>query len=523
MRSPTLVMLALLHGAVLPAAAAEFIPGWETSAVWDSNVLSAPNDPPPGQAGPESDFSLRAGPNLRLRQQTGDLTYDMTYRLRFEEFARINELNQLNSDANFDHTASLAGGWRITPTTRIDATNNFLFVTSYAGLFETQNATVTQPALGLVVPTRERITSNLATFGVVHSLSPIWQLSGQLNNQLFRFRDPAQSDSDATLGSLQLTRGFTRRLVAGFGSSINRQDFGDVEQVPGRGTTFYQIFGVVEYDISPTWSISVRAGPAITDPDQPDVSTDVQTASYLPVDPSTCPTVNGVPVFTPSSRDRFGGCAPSQFRFASTGQLVNPNLVTDVPQATENILVPFTGETGVNPSLTYFGRIAISKTFPQWYLSLSYDRSASSSSGLSTSTTLDSLSGTAIWTPKPLWEISLTADYATQTSASQIRTTVISLAPDAQFGTAGNPQQVVVAPTGVPIAVGTGDSIDNGIDITTYRIELRAQRQVSRNLTLIGDVSAFRQESSGDLQDPFQRDDFRVELGFIWNFDAIPL
>ena len=34
-----LVMLALLHVAVLPAGAAEFIPGWDVDGVWSSNVL----------------------------------------------------------------------------------------------------------------------------------------------------------------------------------------------------------------------------------------------------------------------------------------------------------------------------------------------------------------------------------------------------------------------------------------------------------------------------------------------------
>jgi hypothetical protein len=56
----------------------------------------------------------------------------------------------------------------------------------------------------------------------------------------------------------------------------------------------------------------------------------------------------------------------------------------------------------------------------------------------------------------------------------------------------------------------------------SYRIELRAQRQISRNLIVDGLVSYWQQNTEG-TQVSRSRQIYRVILGFTWTFDAIPL
>jgi hypothetical protein len=245
------VMLALLHVAVLPAGAAEFIPSWDVDGVWNSNVFNDATDE-------ESDFSVRTGPTLRLREAQGDLTYDLNYKVLYEAYARLDGLNGIDSA---DQYLSARGAWAVTPNTTIEARDDFAYVSDVTALFDSAGLT------SILVLGRQRITTNNAGATLTQRLGPLWNLSASVGNQLLDYRDPRQSDTTATTGMLELTRGFTPRLVAGVGAQYKYQNFAAVGPTPSRGTTIYQGFGVLNYSFSPTWSLSARAGPAFVQPD----------------------------------------------------------------------------------------------------------------------------------------------------------------------------------------------------------------------------------------------------------------
>jgi hypothetical protein len=506
-----LVMLALLPVVALPAAAAEFIPGWDVDGVGSSNVLRTAEDP-------ESDFSIRTGPVLRLRNPRGDLTYDLNYQLKYEDFARLNGIS------SFDQYFYGKGSWRATPTTTFSLTDDFAYTSSLGGLFDTIGTGANQVAI--VSPRRERITINTANANLTQRIGPLWQLSFDAGNQLYDYRNPDQTDSTATTGTIQLTRGVTPRLVVGGGARFQRQDFESVGQRPGSGTSFYQAFGVVQYSLSRTWSIVAQAGPAYAVPDQPPSVGSVNVLQYQTVDPRTClaQSPTGAGLFRPTQQDPFGGCDPSRYSRTVNGQVqfLNPNLpagATDVTGAQTTVVVPFVGDQSVDASLNYFGRLSIEKAWRLWRADLAYERSASNASGFGTSTSLDVLEGTLNWTPSPLWQVNFTASYSTQSSISQPRGSEVALtyfnAP-AGFGNFS-------APIGLPVAAGLGEKFDDAIDVSTYLLALYAQRRISRRLSVDGSVSWWQQQNKGQFFAATDVQVYRVVVGFSWHFDPIPL
>ncbi len=516
MRGQVLVALALLHGAVMSAGAAEFVPGWKSEVVWNSNVLSTGSDT-------ESDFSFRNGPTLRVREEQGEFTYDVDYRLVYEAYTRLNGINE------FDQFFSGTGGWRATGDTSFFLGNDFAYTSNLNAIFQQSGTGVNE--IAVVSPTRQRITVNTARAGMTHRFGPLWQLSVTGNNDYYDYSDPLQSDSLSTSGVVQLTRSITPRLVLGGGGRVQRQDFGDVADLPGRGTTFYQGFAVVQYKISPTLSFVGQGGPAYAVPDQPSAISVQQAAAYVRVIPSTCTArqSDGTPIFRPKTGDPFGGCTQTQFRNIANGQpFGTPD---DVPPANQAIEVPFVGEQqSLDPSLTYFGSLSLEKTWRRWNASIAYQRSASSASGIGTSTNLDLVSGSLTWRPTIHWDLTLSGNYSKQTAIStgRIPQNALATAPfTSQVAVANSDGSTsivnLLAPVGIPINASLGASADNAYDVSSYLLEMRAERRISRRLILDGSVSWYQQKNAGAAIVASNQTIYRVVFGFTWNFDPIPL
>jgi hypothetical protein len=507
MRRHVLIILALLPAVALPAAAAEFIPSWDVDGVWDSNVLRTETDE-------ESDFSLRTGPDLRFREKQGNFTYDATYQLRYQEYVRLNGISE------FDQFANGEASWRVTPTTDVGFSDDFGYSASLGGIFDFVGVGT---AIQIVTPKRQRITTNTANANVRQRLGPLWELTFSVNNDFTGFRAENQPDSLSTSGTIQATRGITRRLIAGVGGRYQRQDFSDTQDRAGQGSTVYQGFGILNYRISPTWRFAMSAGPALAEPD-PLPNQAIQASSYFPVAADTCPTRSDGIHFVPQGQAlgfTITGprCQPALFRAP------NGTLLLALPTSRTEP-VPFSAQGGSLTSLNYFGRISLDKDWEHWTGSVSYSRSASSGSGLGTSTAVDTFEGTVRWTPSPWWNVSLLAVYSTQTQLTAqralqfaVRSEQSEVLVQAQNGAIGT----ISAPIAVPFEVSQGDAIDNAFTATTTRVELFGMRRLSRRLSIDGTATWWQQATSSDFAEGTSIQDYRVVLGFTWNFEPIPL
>jgi hypothetical protein len=501
-----LVMMTVLQMVGLPAGAAEFLPSWEAQGVWSSNVFNSVSDE-------QSDFSIRTGPKLRVREPAGDLTYDVYYKFDYEAYARIDGLSDISDGDQYFAGRST---WRATPTTRIMAYDNFAYTTRLDSLFDDAALAST------VVVGRERVTTNNAEASLVHDLNPLWQLTASVGNRIFAYESNSQSDATLTNGTLQLTRALNPRLLMGGGAQYQRQDFAEVEDIPSRGTSVYQAFGMVNYQFSPTFRLMARAGPAFVQPDEVEVEDTVNLPSYIAVDPSTCPKrSDGTPVYNANI------CVPASYRAWTNFPFQPAELGEDVagiaPAPRDSrIDVPFVGDLTAGDSLNYFGTISITKEWREWRALLSYSRSASNSSGLNGSTVLDQLTGNLNWTPSELWEVNFDAIYSTQSALNEQPQREIALQQLNEFQFINGVPAVGVF--GIPFEVDTGDSsISNQVEITTLYFTLSASRRISRRLRLVGSAGYWQQETGGGVVMDRRVRDLQFSLGFTWAFDPIPL
>jgi len=533
MRAALFIAIALLLGGAGAAAAAEFVPGWSVDGVYDSNVLNAPV----GQEDP--DESVRTGPNLRLRKQTGDVTYDVNGQIRYEAFVHNSSLDT-NRYQDLDYFLNGEGGWRITDRTRLSISENYAASSSLAPILETIPVTAAQ--VTTFIPRRERIKTNTAAAVLSHRLGPLWEVSGQLQQNFYNYPDNISTDTSDFLGEGQITRSISRRLVIGAGGHAERQIFEHAAfDGSDTGTNFYQGFGVLQYRFSPTMALTMNAGPAWSVPDS--TGNTSQTVDYRAVNPATCQTdVDGAAVFDP--RQFRGGCQQAQWRLPfGGGELAVPITPGFASAPIQTITsVPFQGKK-ISGQLSYFGKINLSKNWRTWTASAGLSRSASNSSGFSGSSIVSAATADLSWNPNPLWFVSFSGIYTQQVAANKIPEQITVLDPstgvvadqafdvvDYVLGFAvpctppgGRCQVFTADPVAVPREIRTGKDLSNSISVISWRVELHAERQLSRNLSLQGTASYWRQKVENDLTPSRETETFRFLVGFTWTFDPIPL
>ena len=124
------------------------------------------------------------------------------------------------------------------------------------------------------------------------------------------------------------------------------------------------------------------------------------------------------------------------------------------------------------------------------------------------------------WTPSPLWNLAFQAVYSKQTSVSDVRQREVALLTEANTQILGGVP--ATAFFGVPFEVDTGATIANAVDVDTMFFELSGVRRISRRFSIDGAASYWQQDTSGVLNET-RTQVIRVDIGFTWNFDAIPL
>jgi hypothetical protein len=225
---------------------------------------------------------------------------------------------------------------------------------------------------------------------------------------------------------------------------------------------------------------------------------------------TTCPFEGSFRVFDPSNPNR----CQALFGTAALAQSING------PTS-----VPFVGANQVSspqPTLTYYGHLALTKRWETVTAALSYDRSTSTASGLGTSTNVDSVGGSLVWTPTSMWSVTLTSSYSLQTSAGETQQPLLAVTPLCQVvntpcipGTVG---ALAATATGV-----TSKLVNNGFEFTTYRVGLNVSRKLTKRLTLIGIGDWYQQENAGSSLQSTTTSDVRFQFGFTYTFDPIPL
>ncbi len=501
-----LVVALLLFVAAGPVSARgmELVLGWQGSTRWDSNVLrSSENE--------EADFSILTGPTLELRKPEGHLTGELRWQSLWRGFLET-------SDANgFDHSGDLGVRWQADARSRFELDNQFSQTDSVTSLLDSADAGLAGAGRSVEAGT-ELILQNNVRGAFSRRLSPRMTLEASVANSLVEFEDETNSDSRSTRGALQLTRALNERIVAGIGTAFTRQDFQDTIFQEGSGASIAEVFGVFNYQISPTLSMSLNLGPALNQPDDIDAIRrvpEVPTLGSFLVDAASCP--NSV----------FGsGCSPAIAQNLTTGDTGNLPIATGSVPIVEAAFLD--GAPEVDDTLTLFGAFSLVKRWERSSAQIRLQRRTSASSGNGASTDLTLANVVFNWQPARRWSLTAVAAWALQTSASEFPITELVVAPGTVFVDANgrlvdDASQAAFRADGAAIAssVRTIGSSDSAFEQTIYKLQFRAIRRISQRLAVNARASFLRSEQSGDLQSDTTRDIYRLDIGLRWEFDPI--
>ncbi len=501
------------------ARAVEVILGWDVATRWDSNVLRSSDDE-------QDDFSIRIGPLMELHQRRGDVTGRLRWNSLWEGF-----LDTSGAD-NFEHFVDLDGAWQI------DARNQIRLSNSLARTDSITSQLVVQDSGGLAAPGQgvragtESTLRNQANLTFAHQLSPLLSLEASVDNSLFEFEDDDESDGISTRGAAQVLRTLTPRMAVGVGAAFTRQDFDESTFSGESGADIVEVFGIWNYQITPTLVMSTSLGPALNRPDDIDSSRLVPGAPTIGsafgpslIDAASCPAL---------ASGSLVGCAPAVARDVTTGIPVPELLPARVnPQSVPLVRAAFLdGDPEADDSLTLFGAWSLTKQWDRSNAQLRVQRRTSAASGDGVSTDLTLASASFTWRPDRLWELRWTAGWTLQTSASDLPITALVFEPaagpifvDNDFRITGDPASAVFRADGAVVTAGVREagSTDSAFESTSYQAQFVATRQLSRRLTARGRLSFFRFDTSGDLQSDRTTDTVRIEVGVRWTFDPIRL
>lgn len=499
-------MALMLFVTALPASARgmELVLGWHGATRWDSNVLRTSENE-------EADFSILTGPTLELRKPKGDVTGQLRWESLWRGFLET-------SDANgFEHSGGLGVRWQANARNLFEIDNEFSRTDSVTALLDTAGGSLAGAGQSVEAGTDFILQNNVrGTFS--RRLSPLMTLEASLANSLIEFEDETNSDSRSTRGALQITRALNERMVAGIGAAITRQDFDDTVFQEGSGASIAEVFGIFNYQITPTLRMSLNLGPALNRPDDIDTirrAPEVPTLGSFLVDAASCPnSVLG------------SGCSLAVAQNLATGALTNLAIATGSVPIIETSFLDEAPEA--DDTLTLFGAFSLVKRWERSNAQIRLQRRTSSSSGDGTSTDLTLANFVFNWKPANRWSLAAIATWTLQTSASEFPITELVVTPGTVFvdgngRVVGDASQAAFRADGAAITSGvrTAGSSDSAFERTTYQLQLRAARRISRRLVANVRASFLRSEQSGDLQADVTRDVYRLDIGVRWEFDPI--
>jgi hypothetical protein len=545
MKARTLFTIALL--ALDPSgiqAAVLFQPEIQFSTGYDSNVLGGAN-------GSQGDGVIRTGPLLKLEKTEGQVTFDARYRGVYEDFYTLDGLG------DYSNFASFQGGWKIDGRSELDVSDQF------ARAFSVNSALVlgvAPDATPQVELQRQLSTRNVFNANYERNLGARWRFTAFYSNQFNTFEREELFPNSTNTGSAQIVRTLDRKNAVGIGFSVIGQDFGeatfenDIANVSintsspnsfensitasGLDSQFYNGFLFWSHQLTRGLSFSIQGGPALVAPDSPAPQVVLVNPLYQSgsqgflVDPTPAQILNipGFPpiVVSPGCQQLANGqsvlagnpaqsplaCQPLRrdpTQPAFIGGVPNtPNLfpVADpAQQPTVKISRP-----SASSSLTYFGDVNLTQRWQFVTARLSYRRTASSTSGLGSSTTLDLVTGVVSWEPTPDWQLNLVGNVSRRNSSSDTIVSALVVVPDASLG--GAARALDFAETG---------QVADRVEVRQFLAAGRVTRRLTRRLRLTADFSVLRQETIRELGGNAAKNRFQGTVGFVYDFDPIQL
>jgi hypothetical protein len=398
-RSLTIALVLLAFAGALPVrAAVQLELGVEGAAGYNTNVFGR-------SEGELDDFVGRVGPDIRLLDEDGSVSWEFRYRPEYQAFVEYSDLD------DWDHDVLGDLSWHASPRTHLGLTGRYLDVSSNSLL--TDDVLLPDGTVDTDLAFRvDRVQRLVADAVLSHNLTPRDSLLLSLG--LFDSDPEAEASSNQRTSSATLAYNHRLSATDSIGAFVryNRQVV-ELTQDDTR-TDFYNVSLQWRHDISPTLFFDVSAGPAFVDSQNQDLDIVVPNRRLYPllqgedglfrnVRASTCPTLDsGTPYIDPT-------CELFPFLIPST-----------ITPTTDLMLVGDLFEPSSN-EITYFASATIEKRWARASAILRYVRDTdNTSSALATRGSVrDAVTGSFRWEPVPRWRLLLVASWQRTEAAGE--------------------------------------------------------------------------------------------------------
>jgi hypothetical protein len=354
----------LLGLAANAAGAAELQLGATGQYVYNSNFFNAPNDP-------DAANSFQIGPNVAIVDTDGRFRYDVTYTGGYQAYVDQDGANAWESRLR------ARGTYDITRRTSIQVTNRFRDISNLR--FSEQDIELANGALD---PTRDRYLRDDLEVELSHALTRRidWRIRAGYHWIDFDKnvdRNDSQSVDVGTEFDYQL---FTPHAI-GAGISYTYQDFENAFSRIGSQGDLIEGYALWRWDITDRIQWTMQGGPVwVRSEDDPvnsvrqtqfvggDINGQTNRANFL-----SCNVVDGIPR---ASRCDFQTAGAPPIPASDLGGFQSFALTTG-------------DRVGSASDVTFFGGAALSASYAEWNLLLSYTRRQATTSGDATASSLD--------------------------------------------------------------------------------------------------------------------------------------
>lgn len=506
MLAPRSILCLALLALAAPAAGVELQTEFRVGTGWNERSDTPSEDP-----------SFLVNPSMRLKDERGELVYDVLYTPIWEYFLDDRGVQGWSHDVRGNAT------WNPTRRTSIRVSDRFLRAQD-TQLFNELVGLPTDPDISgdaavQVGVTDRRTKSNFFTGSLTHRLAGTWSLT--FDGQHTWIEEAMRRETNLFSLSPGLDHALSERNTVGASLSFTRQT---TEPFGGesRSTDYLGLLGRWTHAFDPTMNLRMRVGPTLVMEDPlPDPPTSFpgrplfpliqDEDGFRPIDVDSCPTFSdGTPYLDGTCTGAGAALTPasaSLFR-SQVGELLLIGDVTDPD----------------NSSVTYFADVTLTKEWEDVDLTLSYRRSASTAASFGSSTIDDILNASVLWKPAQRWSLTFSGFYRHQSLDNQGRAfvTVLRELP------AGEPTTVQLGEVVVPVtfnrdvaeAVGVRTiEVQNDLTSDTFVFRFSLGYQIRERIRIVG-TSYF---SYDELATGGSRHEMSFNLGLTYIFDPIQL
>lgn len=521
-----------------PGHAGELVPAIGTELGWDSN-----ND---GETqGEKGTVRTRTTPEISIREEIGRLALNASARIAYDASLDFDDLDDF-----FDEFADVGLQWQASSRTSFSAANQFARVENIDRAIAIDGFALEE------IPDTEneqtRTIRNRASVGVLHRLTSRWTARAGATYLIREYNSDSRFDQDSLSGDASLNYAWNARTTVGIGGRFSYDSYEPTPFQRGVRARYYQSFASLGYLIAPDLKMSMSVGPAWVQQETKPGALSFRTYPFVtsyrdpvtgqnitPVDlgkdPSepfafllnanTCASVDGF---------RVSDCLVQGF---PTSNPPVPAMLPPVPVLITNANNPIVeaasqlgGSSNDTSGLDIFASFSLVKSWEWGDVSLAYNRRETSSGGVGTGATADSISlFTSGYEPAPLWKLSGLFNWTQREASGNVprdlaAVTLTNLLVDENGLINGPGTLVPVANVAIADQGGfvTDGSFDRADDVSSYFLSLRAERRVSRNLVAFGTWSWRHDDRSGQLQSDSTLDVFRIFVGARYTFDPVP-